>query len=173
MPSRFKRVLLQCRVEKIDCAILCSVHTGSGTSPSFLFSGFFSPGVKRSGLEADHFNIMPRFAIEQSMKAQSGSSAITYSFFNVGARGGWVVNATPRPLYTRARDRYPLYRRLGGLQGRSGRVLNISPVTGILSTVRPACRESLYRPLIMSVFSPYPIMVHIGTVLFWFICRVC
>jgi hypothetical protein len=34
-----------------------------------------------------------------------------------------VVNATSRPLY----PRYPLYRRLGGPQGQSGRVWKISP----------------------------------------------
>jgi hypothetical protein len=27
-----------------------------------------------------------------------------YYFFNIGARWGWVVNATPRPLYPRERD---------------------------------------------------------------------
>jgi hypothetical protein len=30
---------------------------------------------------------------------------------------GWVVNATPRPIYPEKEIRYPLYRRLGGLQG--------------------------------------------------------
>jgi hypothetical protein len=42
--------------------------------------------------------------------------------------------------------RYPLYRRPGGFQGRSGRVRNISPPTGIRSQDRPARSESLYRP---------------------------
>ena len=41
--------------------------------------------------------------------------------------------------------RYPLYRRLGGPQGRSGRLRKISPATGIRSPDRPAGRESLYR----------------------------
>jgi hypothetical protein len=41
--------------------------------------------------------------------------------------------------------RYPLYRRLGRPQGRSGRVLKISPPTGIRSPDRPARSESLYR----------------------------
>jgi hypothetical protein len=39
----------------------------------------------------------------------------------------------------------PLYRRLGGPQGRSGQVRNISPPTGIRSPDRPARSESLYR----------------------------
>ena len=44
------------------------------------------------------------------MKAQSGVEVQLYSFFNLGARWGWVVNATPRPLY-------PLYTTLGGPPG--------------------------------------------------------
>jgi hypothetical protein len=31
-----------------------------------------------------------------------------YSFFNLGTRWGWVVNATPRPLYPRERDPVPI-----------------------------------------------------------------
>ena len=42
------------------------------------------------------------------------------------------------------RTRYPLYRRLGGLQGRSGRAKNLVP-TGIRSPDRPARSQSLYR----------------------------
>ena len=45
-----------------------------------------------------------------------------YSFFNFGDRwGGWL---TPRPgRFTPGKEtRYPLYRRLGGPQDRSGRV---------------------------------------------------
>ena len=62
---------------------------------------------------------------------------------------GWVVNATPWPLYPRGKTRYPLYKRRGGPQGRSGRVLKISPPTGIRSPDCPVCSESLYR-------LPYP-----------------
>jgi hypothetical protein len=53
---------------------------------------------------------------------------------------GWVANATPRPLYPspRKETRYPLYRRLGGSQGRSGRVRKISPPPGFdPRTVQP------------------------------------
>jgi len=50
----------------------------------------------------------------------------------------WVVNATPRPLYPREKTRYPFYTRLGGTQGRSGRVRKISPPTGFHPrTVQP------------------------------------
>jgi len=36
-----------------------------------------------------------------------------YSFFNLGARWGWVVNATPRPLYPPQRDPVPTVREAG------------------------------------------------------------
>ena len=42
------------------------------------------------------------------------------------------------------KTQYPLYRRLGGPQGRSVRVRKISPPTGIRSPGRPARSESLY-----------------------------
>ena len=42
------------------------------------------------------------------------------------------------------KTRYPLYRRLGGPQGQSVRVENLSP-TGIRSSDRPALSQSLYR----------------------------
>ena len=48
-----------------------------------------------------------------------------YSFFNLGDRWRWVVNATLRSLYPGAETRYPFYRRLDGAHGRSGRVWNI------------------------------------------------
>ena len=57
--------------------------------------------------------------------------------------GGW---STPRPgRLTPGKNRYPLYRRLGGPQGRSVRVRKISPPTGIRSSDLPARSESLYR----------------------------
>jgi hypothetical protein len=43
------------------------------------------------------------------------------------------------------KTRYPLYRRLGGHQGRSRRVRKISPPTGIRSPDRPTRSESPYR----------------------------
>jgi hypothetical protein len=42
------------------------------------------------------------------MKAQRGVKVYLYYFFNLGARWGWVVNATLRPLYLRERDGLPI-----------------------------------------------------------------
>ena len=57
----------------------------------------------------------------------------------------WVVSVTPRPLYPPRKTQYPLYRRLGGPQGRSGRVRKISPLTRIRFPDCPASSESQYR----------------------------
>jgi len=43
------------------------------------------------------------------------------------------------------KSRYPLYRRMGGTQGRSGQVRKISSPTGIRSPDRPPRSQSLYR----------------------------
>jgi hypothetical protein len=41
------------------------------------------------------------FTLEQDTKAQRGYILLLYYSFNLGARCGWVVNSTPRPLYSR------------------------------------------------------------------------
>jgi len=68
-----------------------------------------------------------------------------YSFFNLGDRWVWDVNATHRSLYPPGKTRYPLYRRLGGQQGRSGRVRKNLAGTGIRTPDRPPRSQSLYR----------------------------
>ena len=72
------------------------------------------------------------------MKAQRGSGGIAVlSLTSALDGGGW---STPRPgRFTPGKEtRYPLYRRLGGPQGRSGRVRKISPTPGFdPQTVQP------------------------------------
>jgi hypothetical protein len=78
-------------------------------------------------------------------RAQRGSSGIAVLIFDFGTRRGWVVSTTPRPLYPPGKTRYPLYRRLGWPQGRSGRVRKISPPLRFdPRTVKPVA-QSLYR----------------------------
>ena len=74
-----------------------------------------------------------------------GSRSVAPPFLDHGTRRGWGVSFTPRQFFTPGKTRYPLYRRLGGPQGLSGRVRKISPPTGIRSTDRPARSQSLYR----------------------------
>ena len=65
-------------------------------------------------------------------------------FFNLGAKWGWVVNATPRPLYPRDR---PGTHCIGGWVGpRAGLDgCGKSRPHRIRSADRPARSESLYR----------------------------
>ena len=54
-----------------------------------------------------------------------------------------MVKATPKPLTLGKKTSYTLYRRLRGPQGRSGRVREVLPPTGIRSPDHPARSESL------------------------------
>jgi len=82
--------------------------------------------------------MLMKFTREPATKALDGS--------------GW---STPRPGHlTPGKDtRYPLHRRLGESQGRSGPKL--SPPTGIRSPDLPARTESLFRlvMLMLNVFT--------------------
>ena len=45
---------------------------------------------------------------KEATKAQRGIEILIYSFFNLGSRWEWVVNATFRPLYPRETDPIPI-----------------------------------------------------------------
>jgi hypothetical protein len=63
------------------------------------------------------------------MKAQRGVDVDIYSFFNVDARCGGQSTPSPGRFTPGKENRYPLYTRLRGPQGRSGRVRKIDPRT--------------------------------------------
>ena len=71
------------------------------------------------------------------LQAQCGSEVQLYSSMTAAlAEGEWSA-ARPGRTLRPGKTRYPLYRRLGGPQGRSGRAENLVP-TGIRSrTVQP------------------------------------
>ena len=98
-----------------------------------------------------------KFSPEQATKAQRGSRCIALLFLQprryMGVGGQRYALAPLPPVKTR----YPLYRRLGGPQGRSGRVRKIPPPTAIRSPDRPARSESLYR-----LRFPGPILTCVG-----------
>ena len=77
---------------------------------------------------------------------------VALRFHNLGrGRGGW---STPRPgrFTPRKETRYPLYRRLGGTQVRSGRVRKIPPPPGFDSrTFQPVTPTTFSRPPISRV----------------------
>jgi hypothetical protein len=86
-----------------------------------------------------------KFTLEQATKTQTGTRGITLLFFfNFVARWGWVVDATPRPLYTLERSGTLC---TGGWVGPRSDLEGCGKVasTGIRSPSRPPRSESLYR----------------------------
>jgi hypothetical protein len=84
-------------------------------------------GFSRSRVKV---RVRVKVTLEQAMKAQKGSRVIALlRLTSLQDGGGW---STPRPgrFTPGKKTSYPLYRRLGGPQGRSGRVLKISPPPG-------------------------------------------
>jgi hypothetical protein len=76
--------------------------------------------------------------LKQAIKGLEGSRGIALLILNLGARMGWVVSTKPRLPLPSGKTRYPLYRRLGGPQGRSGQVRKISTPPGFdPRTVQP------------------------------------
>jgi hypothetical protein len=69
----------------------------------------------------------------------SSTLSLTWALDGVGGQRDASAAFPP------GKTRYPLYRRLGGLQSQSGRVRKISPPTGIGSADRPARSELLNR----------------------------
>ena len=76
--------------------------------------------------------------------AHRGSTGIGLLFLDHGIRSGEGSASRPGRSLPLGKTRYPLYRRLGGPQGRSGRAENLAS-TGIRSPDRPAHGQSLYR----------------------------
>ena len=67
-----------------------------------------------------------------------------FSFFSIGARREWVVDATPRPIYSRENYPVAIVQEAGWALGPVWtRAENLAP-TGIRSLDRPTSGESLY-----------------------------
>ena len=77
--------------------------------------------------------------------AHRGSRGIALLFLDHGTRRGEGSASRPGRSLPPGKTRYPLYKRLGGPQDRSGHVRKISPPTGIRFPDRPARSQSLYR----------------------------
>ena len=76
--------------------------------------------------------------------AQKVGRGIALLFHDRGTRRGERSAARPGRTLPPGKTRYPLYRRLGGPQGRSGRAENLVP-TGIRSRTVQSVAQSLYR----------------------------
>jgi hypothetical protein len=66
------------------------------------------------------------------------------AFFNLGAIWGWLVNATPRPLYLWGTDPVPILQEAGWATGPVWTGAGISSQSGIRSPDRPTRSKSLY-----------------------------
>jgi hypothetical protein len=61
--------------------------------------------------------VQVKFTLEQAMKAQRGVQVYLYTFFNLRARCGLVVNDTLRPLYPQESDPVPIVQEAGWAPG--------------------------------------------------------
>ena len=82
--------------------------------------------------------------------AHRGSRDIALPFHYHGTRRRWGVSFTPRPLFTPGKDRYPLYRRLGGPKAGLEKCGKSRPPPGFdPRTVKPVasrCTDWATRP---------------------------
>ena len=100
-----------------------------------------SAGKKDISRPKKNVRLQVNFTLEQAVGNQRYISTLSLTS---ALDGGSGVNATSQPLYPRERDFfYPLYRRVGGPQGRSGQVRKIADPTAIRPPDRPARSESL------------------------------
>jgi hypothetical protein len=76
--------------------------------------------------------------------AHRESRGIALPFHDHGTRRVWGVSVTPRPLFTPGKTRYPLYRRLGGPQGRAKVYINLKRVKCIKNIVEYARSPIFY-----------------------------
>jgi len=87
-------------------------------------------------------NTSPHDMPMQANRGGGGGIALTHS--HIDARRRWVDRTTARPLYRQERPRHPLYKRLTGPHGRSGRVRKISRPPGFnpRTVHRLVCRST-------------------------------
>ena len=82
--------------------------------------------------------------------AHRGSRVIALHFHDHGTRRGEESASRPGRSLPPGKTRYPLYRRMGGLQGQSGQVRKISPPPGFdprtVQTVASHFTELATRP---------------------------
>jgi hypothetical protein len=102
---------------------------------------------RRKGREALALvNAKFKFALEHAIKSQrKGRCIYLYSFFNLACRWGWVVKATPQPLYPWKRDPVPIVHEAGWAPGPVWMSAKSFALTGVRSPDRPGLSESLHR----------------------------
>ena len=79
-------------------------------------------------------------------EAEKGSKSIAVLILYLGARWGWVVNASPRPLYTRGGTSVSIVQEAGWVWTGVGKKKFVCFHRGSNS---PVCSESLSRPCLL------------------------
>jgi hypothetical protein len=82
------------------------------------------------------------FALEQA-RPRGGVEVQMYSFFELGARWGWLVNATTRPLLPREIDQVHILQESEWATGTVWTGAKHLAYTGIWSPDRPAGSKSI------------------------------
>jgi hypothetical protein len=111
------------------------IHNKALTHPSLLMYVCLFRSKNAVGCKRDKFQLIT------CHEGIEGSRGLTYSSFNLGARwGGW--STPPLGRFYPGLTRYPLYRRVVGPQGRSGRVQIISRPLGFDARIVTGHSES-------------------------------
>ena len=64
--------------------------------------------MKQNTQKGMYVKVKVNITLEEATKAQRGVEAYLCSFLNLGTRWRWLVNATPRPLFTPGKDPVPI-----------------------------------------------------------------
>ena len=92
---------------------------------SQLFNGF--PFFLAQQFKICWVKVKVKFTLEQTTKAQRGEQIYSFTLPSTSALDGVGGQRRAPAALLPGKTRYPLYRRLGGPQGRCGRVRKISP----------------------------------------------
>jgi len=110
---------------------------------------------KRKGVNC---TLVQALRIFTSRTPYRGSRGKALLFHDQVTRWWRAVSVTLRPLFTTGLTRYPLHRRLGGPQGRSGQMKKISPPSWLdAQTVQPVasrCTDYDTRPTLTTSGTP-------------------
>jgi len=87
-------------------------------------------GQVKSGKVKVKCNLVQALRLCTGCTAHRGCRGIALLFLDHGTKRGWGISVTPKPLFAPGKDPVPVYRRLGGPQGRSGQVRKISSPSG-------------------------------------------
>ena len=126
---------MSCRISHVITAVP-KTRPSSNLWPPRFCCGAGKAEVKRTPVRA--------LRLCTGRTAHRGSRGIAHTFMTTALEGGKGSASRPGRSLSLGKTRYPLYRRLGGPQARSGQVRKISPSTGIWSPDRPARSQSLY-----------------------------